>query len=232
MAEINPLSFIGKSNDPSLTQRTVDASEALSNLQRGQAGLLTQRGTAIDTQRLANEGRLSNTALTNFLPDPSSPGFEQARSKRADLENLIKTLDVASTGRRAGLTPTIPEGGIRIEDILGSKFNLTEFPGAAQALAAGRVNAELSRQNKIKRTVDPQGKQVGTLAVQETTEGSSVKGDVKSVSPEQAQTIINTVKERYGLRGEPTNIEDTGDAWEISFSGTTKKYRVKKPKTI
>ena len=69
MAEINPLAFIGRSNDPSLTKRTTDASASSDALQRGLAQISLQgqnadRLAGINNESLENRG-LASLGLTN-----------------------------------------------------------------------------------------------------------------------------------------------------------------------
>jgi hypothetical protein len=132
MAEINPLAFVGRSNDPSLTQRTVGASKALSDLQRGHAlQTLSNRG-AMDVQGLRNTGARDTSAIgAGFLNAADLLANQAELAPRRELKDLIGAGEGIAKVRRGGLKPTFPKGGATALDLLRSNLTLGDFPGQA-----------------------------------------------------------------------------------------------------
>ena len=191
MAEINPLSFIGRSNDPSLTKRTVGASKALADLQRGQAlQTLTNRGN-LDRQGLANQGSLANAIVGQGFSGPSDPGFTsdalaKIRASEGHARDTLSALNLAKLGSR----PRDIKGqtGLAVADPSAIQIQKTPLDTeSATAANPAKAKEEAGKRIKSKKffVPDPSARGgrrevplPGTVEVEETQKSTrEAKGD-------------------------------------------------------
>jgi hypothetical protein len=109
MPDINPFSVLKMGNDPSLTQRTVQGSKALADLQRGMA-LTNMQGQ----NQLANTRELGRTQLANTLlgfgidsrGDDVATKLEKVFKSQNFARNAPARKDIAYIG--GGIPPNLP----------------------------------------------------------------------------------------------------------------------------
>jgi hypothetical protein len=169
----NPLSAIGQSNDPTLTQRTVDSNKSLLDLQRGlaqiqQTGMNQQRNT-----KLAGDLTMDNTALGLGVTHRLSPeGVKSLHQIATDNSNLAKgqanNQNASAFGQRAGAYGTL-------KDLAG--IDMTVTPGMTGEQFVAPENTVSSR---------------GKTGKELTAEGHGYKA-AKLVATKGSETTIDDV---------------------------------------
>ena len=143
MAEFDPIANISRfSPTKHLQKREADTGSALQRLMSGrliQSDRDIAAGQRADTQ---NRGALNRVALQLGLGDPSAEGFGAERQQFGRDKRFVDLLTAAAKGRRAGISPQLPKGGLNITGFPGRKYSLTDFPGAARA----KIDLEAARE--------------------------------------------------------------------------------------
>lgn len=205
MADINPLSFIGKSNDPTLGQRTINASSIADQLQASLAKLNSQRAGSLQLADLNNLAAGNRNAVTqgfSNLSDLQGSGVERELSRR--LAQALKGAEVGSTLQRSGfgiVDPQLPRSAseIGIEDFLGG----FQLPGEKQEAAKAKATAKVGEDEEVLRL--PSGEQVGLSKVKKSR---SLEGQQQQtpLATNTSTAIINAARLHFGADaqiGEP-----------------------------
>lgn len=219
MVEINPLSLIGRSNDPSLTPRTVQANKALLDLQSGNVlQTLTNRG-AMNRQNVSDTSAFARTlAPMGFTPESFTPNA--ANRLRRGIEAL----------RGAQTTEANVGGGVRIpggtpaflpEDTLKQKVKPGfTLPGEAQSFALPKLTSTTKAGGSFETVeVDPK---TGILGKRIRTEGSEQKaqsqgGTVTTQRVNELHTLVTDMLTARGISYETVEIVSE-DATHITIS--------------
>lgn len=109
MADVNPFDVLKMGNDPSLTQRTVQGSKALADLQRGTLLQSMSDKAAFRKQQLVNEGTRNNALIGQRI----NPG-------------LVDAMQLLEEGRQAEINSTRAS---TLRDSAGFGLGTKRFPG-------------------------------------------------------------------------------------------------------
>ena len=184
---INPLALIGRNNPA-----PVDNSALQKLMASGAIQKLANQG-ALERTELTNTGAFDLKALGLGLPSPGSPNFDVDRARFGKSLEFERNLGASAKGRRAGLSPTIPEGGIQVQDLPGAKINLSKFPGVLQAQAVSEAELKKSQQIQDKELLLPGNVPVG-IKQRTTTRGSESK--VKQRNTPRAREASNSALDK------------------------------------
>ena len=207
----NPLSMIGASNDPTLTQRTVDQNKGAIDLQRGLAQIASQGQNADRLAGINNSAAKDAAQALMFQKANINPLARDALTQLARTKNSnIGLVDAQAFGQNAGAWADLaknigytanpqPTGA----DIVSPTNSATmTTPGAIMAAAAGS-NAKVTGTDKNEQEIKRVG--IGDKVLpgfSSTTKGTnSVVGEVKGNGQQkQAQQIIDDVQQQLLLR--------------------------------
>ena len=209
MAEINPLAFIGSSNDPSLTKRVTDASASSDALQRGLAQISLQGQNANKLADIDNLAARDRGIIAQGFTGNNDTGFAQGT---IDNRKIKQALDRSSTfGNNAsamgvladsvGYTPT--QKGTAGQTVSSLNDLMASIPNKILAardagVNAAKTTAEQTAKDTRKSLELPGGvRPAGSVVTEE--KGSSLKGEVKGNKP-QAQAVIDDVKKQFYMR--------------------------------
>jgi len=202
--------IIGRSNDPSLTQRTTDSAAASDALRRGLAQLTSQGQNADRLAGIDNLASRDRTIIGQGFTGNDDPNFSKGT---IDNRAIKQALDQSSTfGNNAsamgvladsvGYTPkhrgTAGKTVSSLNDLMVSipnKILAAQQTGAAAAKTQGTKNQEVVDKGIVLAGgVKPAG------VVRTTTSGQQLSGEVKSKDPDQAQGIIDDIKKQFFMR--------------------------------
>jgi hypothetical protein len=205
----NPLSMIGASNDPSLTQRTVDQNKGAIDLQNA-LGKLASMG--INERQLAGINNASVERRTG-MPlglDPGNANFQAGLNRIANDASNKSQADAFSS-EAAAAAALADSTGFRVNpqatagQTASRKNSGTQgLPGKILAAAstgsdAAKTSASQEQGTKDKNFIAPGNVVIGGT-MRETTNNNTIKGEVKSNDPSQAQRVIDTVTKDTLLR--------------------------------
>jgi len=150
----NPLSYIGQSNDPSLTQRTVDTNRSLQEMRRnlgqiasegGYASRLStqEAGQARTLERLKAQNVLANTAAGQHM-NINDPNYweQQEKARIAKLANTLAQANLRAV--KAGQYNLAPPGANMLEAL--DPKNLAFYADAMGIREAEARNEALTQQ--------------------------------------------------------------------------------------
>jgi hypothetical protein len=226
MVEVNPFSLLQLGNpaprppgpDPAQELQTKALIQGLSDAAAGKrqdtVNLTNLRTTGMPLYldpRPAHDTEFRNRMKTGFGTDQFSKGAAAIGNIGGSGVGFdLSTLD----------TPTV-------SNVDQATLIPQMFKGASQAAIEGETAAQKLARVVTNIAVDPSGKQVGTLGTQTTTKEDKLTGKVKSVSPDQAQAVINSVMNQFpDLQGDPSQVVDMGDVYHIVIDG--RKFEVPK----
>jgi hypothetical protein len=231
MAEFDPIANISRfSPTKHLQGQAASTGAALQKLMGGRIVQSDRDVAAGQRQKASDLSRLIGTLAPHGLsPEGLSP-------------DLLGNIRGQIASERAGSAiANAAKGGVRF---LGDPFQLPDvhrqvttpgqlLAGEAMEKMRGKAQAELSKLRKITKQIGPGGKQVGTVAKEEVTEGSKIKGEIKSVDPEIAKGIINAVKSKFPELADKQGFEvkDLGDKWRIELGSGVEKRAFEWPKS-
>jgi len=172
MAEVNPFSRIGASNDPSLTLRTVNADNVANQLQAGLAKLNSERAGALQLADTNNVAALQRTGLPlgldttkDFGPGLSSIGNDissgrQAVTRSNSANALAQLMDSVGILVNPPIDATVSEAFDPSQPILRvTPGNIQKSNVAGKAAAEATVKK--SQQNTTEGVGIPGGPDIG-----------------------------------------------------------------------
>ena len=204
MPDINPFSVLKMGNDPSLTQRTVQGSKALADLQRGIVLRSMADKAAGERTAATNKTNLQGRGLQFNLGDVARTGkVTGATTGKLDItrgiDDALKSAEVADRFRGAGIGLLKPE----------TPFKATQFPNldlignlplkGEAAAAAGKVTGEQGTKRRETSVEVRNGKFVDVVV----ESFAKQKGETKGPSTaKRAREIIESVQRVLAARGE------------------------------
>jgi len=235
MADINPLAFIGKSNDPTLGQRIVNADKVANQLQAGLARLNSQRAGQVQLADINNQADGDRNAVQQGFPDLSTlQGAAPELANRRAVGDFLKGaqgINAAAGGgvRILGDTPFNPQ------DILKQKLTPGQLlKGEAQSAAVPTVSAKQEAGTTTEGTRFNEA--TGQLEKVTTTEKDTQEGKTKGGKPtvQRAKQIQDIVAAKFRQTGRPfTSIEvvaedDTHIAFRVDGGEVEVRPKTKK----
>ena len=224
MAEFDPIANISRfSGTPDAQKRAAQSSRALQDLMTKRVIQSDADIGAGQRQKASDLSRLIGTLAPHGLsPEGLSP------------EILGNIRGQIASERAGSAIANAAKGGVRF---LGNPFQLSDvhrqvatpgqlLSGEAMEKMKGRVQAKLAQGEKLTDIVGPENKPVGSITKRERTKRREITGQAKSVSPEQANTIIKQVAAELGVGlGDVTNVKREGNDITFTVEGVKKIVR-------
>jgi len=205
----NPLSYIGASNDPSLTQRTVDTNRSLQEMRRNLGQIASQGINTLAQQRSADQAALERVKETGGQTRQSESlrrgidllGAYPNAAGKLEQDRTTQLADIAARAVANQATGGIfaagpPEGEVwsqaRIADpaspgLLGTPLALLSNPGYS------KMTADKSVKVVTEEMIGPGGVGWGMLTPTQTTTESSIQGVEKGTDKAILEALMNMV---------------------------------------
>jgi hypothetical protein len=224
----NPLSAIGASNDPSLTQRTVDNNKIvgllgnkLAELTKGgieNRRLQAQTDVAAGDRNDANiAGRFAVQGLSQGL-NTKGPDFltrlEDNRVTDNQSKNSLSALNLARLGSRADING---KTALEVADPTAIQNRITPLDTAA-ASAGNTANVKQGKTIKRTRYYGADKQPLGAGFKEETTDEIVQEGQLKSDSPENVARVRGLMDQVAALLNN-NNFDMIGDPQPTEVEG-------------
>lgn len=159
MAEINPLAFIGSSNDPSLTKRVTDASASSDALQRGLAQIASKGKNADRLAGITGKTSRDVAAMGQGFTGMSDPNFQSGSDAKRNAGISLKENQgiqarlqgFGSLANFTGLNPALKDT-LDLNELMGNK--VTILPGQPTSVGSSAATGLLAEESKNVNKVD------------------------------------------------------------------------------
>lgn len=235
----NPLSYIGASNDPSLTQRTVDTNRSLQEMRRNLGQIASESGyarqlegqkgrAALQKQREMDNANLIRSFITKNIDLGGSDPYgqlEELRTSENAARNIKTILDLANTGRE---TLTLPGSTVQEATSLAQK-TIPMPPLGLSTAAAGRPQTtyisglESGRQlDRVILTEEGLAREKLTEDKKDQTQQKNVVEGHREVTDKVTRDkIINEQRRRGKDVSQIESIERDDSNWYVYFADGT-----------
>jgi hypothetical protein len=223
MVEVNPLSFIGSSNDPTLAKRTVAADKGAIDLQNALGKIASQGQNTRANTALVNAGALNRAYVAKGFAGADDTGISKGPTSMENVRasDIDKNAAFSFNNRASGLN-SLAKAGLGALFRSGDPFSSLTLPttkmqrqtptGTKAALAGNTAFTQATKKSTAGMQWNPKKKIFEKVKTEDSNSTKTKGGTSKpksTISPRRAKELYPIIKK---------NLDDNGirhDSFEI-----------------